>query len=312
MTIEAASAPLLPINLTLGVEHDDAPSTVRAIKPSRPQETEECCLVQIYPPDFVSGMLLLEGKRLVAGREPSVDLHLADGSVSRNHAEFVREASGYLIRDLGSTNGTLVNDHRINEQLLRSGDTIQMGSFIFKFLSAGSIETKYHETVYSAITRDALTGAMNKRYLLESLQRETARAIRQGQPLSVLMLDIDHFKSVNDNHGHLVGDEVLREFGRRILAICREDDLFARYGGEEFCLVMSSTAKPDAMEIAVRCRLAIADHPFATLAGDLRITSSFGLACLDPAASLTPDALIKVADENLYQAKRSGRNRVVG
>jgi diguanylate cyclase (GGDEF)-like protein len=279
---------------------------------SKPAPGQECCLVQIYPADVVSGMLLLETNRLVVGRDPAVDLPIADSSVSRQHAAFVAEASGYRIQDLGSTNGTLVNGVRISERSLHSGDTIQVGSFIFKFLSAGSIESKYHETVYSAMTRDALTGAMNKRYLLETLNREVARAVRQQLMLSVLMLDIDHFKSVNDTHGHLVGDEVLREFGRRILVDCREEDLLARYGGEEFCLVLSSSGQSEAIEIADRYRSVIADEPFKTTAGLLKVTASFGVACFEPVTPIGVDELLRRADENLYEAKRGGRNRVVG
>lgn len=272
---------------------------------------QECCLVQIYPVDIVAGMVLLENDRLVVGRDPAVDLLLADGSVSRRHVEFLKEPGGYRIRDLGSTNGTLVNGERISECRLHSGDTVQVGSLIFKFLSAGSVESKYHETVYSAITHDALTGAMNRRYLLESLRRELARAVRQQQPLSVLMLDIDHFKRVNDTYGHLVGDEVLREFGSRMLDSCRDDDLLARYGGEEFCVVLCSTAWQDAVDMAERSRMRIADAPFQTSVGALGISASFGLACFEPARPVTSDELLRAADERLYEAKRRGRNRVI-
>ena len=297
----------------------DSDATMRRLKDGDAAQSinDECCLVQIYPADVVSGMLLLEADHLVVGRDAAVDLVLVHGSVSRQHAEFVKSPEGYSIRDLGSTNGSFVNGERVQENRLRSGDTVQIGCFIFKFLSANSVETKYHETVYSAMTRDALTGAMNKRYLNESLDREIARAIRQQQTLSLLMIDIDHFKRVNDTHGHLVGDEVLRQFGARILESCRSDDLLARYGGEEFCLVLCSTIREDALMIAERCRAVVADRPFATAVGPLGITASFGLACLDP-SSLNPSSsqrsedLIRRADERLYDAKNSGRNRVVG
>ncbi|MGV3483955.1 MAG: diguanylate cyclase [Planctomycetaceae bacterium] len=275
------------------------------------QAPHQCCLVQIYPADVVTGMMLLEADYLVAGRDVSMDLVIDDHSVSRQHVAFIQEPDGYRVRDLGSTNGTLVNGERVCECRLHSGDTIQLGAFIFKFLSADSVESKYHETVYSAITRDALTGAMNRRYLLESLRRELARAVRQQTVVSVLMLDIDHFKQVNDTQGHLVGDEVLREFGARLLAVCRDDDLLARYGGEEFCIVLSSTTRHDALEMAERCRAAIAERRFQTSAGDLSISASFGLACFDPQSPTTAHELLRAADERLYEAKRRGRNRVV-
>ncbi len=291
------------------LDQTDADGTLPPSGAASPCVRRECCLVQIYPADIVNGMLLLEAPRLVAGRDDSVDLVLADGSVSRHHVEFLKTQTGYCLRDLGSTNGTMVNGERISERSLHSGDTIQIGSFIFKFLSAGSVETKYHETVYSALTRDALTGAMNKRYLLELLRREVARAVRQQQTVSVLLLDIDHFKRVNDTYGHLVGDEVLREFGARILLFCREDDLLARFGGEEFCIMLCSTDRQAALLIAERTRTAIANRPFTTSAGELRVTASFGLACLDPQSPVNPDDLIRIADERMYVAKRLGRNR---
>lgn len=273
---------------------------------------EESCLVQIYPADVVEGMMLLDSHRLTIGRDENVGLVVRDCGVSRQHAEIVRDGVGYRIRDLGSTNGTLVNEACVDEQHLVSGDTIQIGSYLFKYLSAGSVESQYHETVYSALTRDALTGTFNKRYLLESLQREVARAVRQGNVLSVVMCDIDFFKGVNDTHGHLVGDEVLREFGHRIGAICREDDLLARFGGEEFCLLMSGSESDEVSQAAERCRRAIADTPFQTAAGGLVITASFGYACLDADSVLNPTQLLENADRRLYEAKDSGRNRVCG
>jgi len=308
------TSPEIDRNLSTCDPNDAGDTTMRQPHSvSVPNQTDnQCCLVQIYPADVVNGMLLLEEDRVVAGRDISADLLLEDTSVSRQHAELIRQGNGYVIRDLGSTNGTAVNGNRTMEQALRSGDTIKLGSFIFKFLSAGSVETKYHETVYSAMTRDALSGAMNKRYLLESLRREVARAVRQQQALSVLMLDIDHFKSVNDNHGHLIGDEVIREFGTRMLSGCREDDLLARYGGEEFCLVLSLTAREAALQIAERNREVIGSTPFTTTAGPLSITVSFGISCLNPDTPETAEDLIRRADAKLYEAKRSGRNCVIG
>ncbi|EMI58546.1 diguanylate cyclase [Rhodopirellula sallentina] len=272
----------------------------------------ESCLVQIYPVDVIDGMLLLEQGSLTIGRDIVCDLILDDVSVSRRHVELVPAGKGYTLHDLGSTNGTLLNGTPINgQQLLRSNDIISIGSFIFKYLSAGSVESQYYETVYLSLTRDALTGTMNKRYLLESMQREMARSLRRSQTLAVVMMDIDFFKSVNDTHGHLVGDEVLREFGRRLLETCREDDLLARYGGEEFSLLLASTDRDEALEIAERCRSAIAEEPFDTAVGPLAISASFGVACYDGEQAMKPAELLKVADERLYEAKHNGRNQVV-
>lgn len=273
---------------------------------------DQSCLVQIYPADVVDGMLLIESDELVIGRDAGADLMLPDNSVSRRHAVIRRTGEGFEIKDLDSTNGTFVAGEQITKAVLNSGDTIRLGSFLFKFLSAGSVESQYHETVYSALTRDALTGTMNKRYLLETLNRSIATAIRQKQPITVVMLDIDHFKSVNDNYGHLVGDEVLREFGQRVGTACREDDLLARYGGEEFCMLLSATDSEEALDVAERCRKTVCDEPFQTAAGPLTISASFGFAVLNPDHGETGLELINRADERLYEAKNGGRNRVCG
>lgn len=285
------------------VEHD----THELIEPS----AQDCCLVQIYPADVIDGMLKLGRESVVLGRDPSCDLCLPDGSVSRRHAELRRVGDAFEIADLGSTNGTLVNGECVQSKQLQTGDCVKLGSFLFKFLAADSIETAYHETVYSALTLDALTGAFNKSYLLDNLRREIAGASRHGRPLAVVMTDIDRFKSVNDTYGHLVGDEVLREFGKRVAEVCRDGDLFARYGGEEFCLMLPDTDAEEAAEVAERCRSVIAREPFATASGPLEVTASFGVEVHSGLGRSTPDGLIGAADERLYAAKQAGRNQVV-
>lgn len=302
-----------PVPVSVGTD-TEADSTMQQQDYQTPADAvgDESCLVQIYPADVIDGMLLLGETCLIVGRDSGCDLVLDDGSVSRRHVELQPRRDGYVLRDLGSTNGTMVNGVLLDGlQPLNSGDVISVGSFIFKYLSAGSVESQYHETVYLSLTRDALTGTMNKRYLLESMQREIARSLRRQQPLAIVMMDIDHFKSVNDTHGHLVGDEVLREFGARLNSICREDDLLARYGGEEFSLLMASTDREEAIEIANRCRLQICDTPFTTASGPLDISASFGIACYLGDGTVATSELLKIADDRLYDAKNGGRNQVV-
>lgn len=277
---------------------------------SHDQRKDQSCLVQIYPPDIVAGMVLIETDALTIGRDENSDLILHDSSISPQHAIIRRTEHGFELQDLDSAHGTFIGSQAVTRTILASGDTIRIGSYLFKFLSAGSLESQYHETVYSALTRDALTGTMNKRYLLETLKRAIAAAIRQKHPITVVMIDIDHFKSVNDTYGHLVGDEVLRQFGQRLGDAIREDDLLARYGGEEFCLLLSTTPMDEALEVAERCRKSVCSQPFKTTSGPLNISASFGLACLDPDQDETGLELIHRADQKLYQAKRGGRNRV--
>lgn len=296
----------------VGVRDADATTQQVYVDLSEQDADQEVCLVQIYPPDVVDGMMLLDQARIVIGRDEESDLILDDTSVSREHATISVGANGYYVEDLKSTNGTRVNGELVDRVLLESGDRIQLGSFIFKYLSGNCVETQYHETIYTSMTRDALTGAMNKRYLMEATQREIARSIRQKHPLCVVMMDIDFFKSVNDTHGHLVGDEVLREFGSRLLGVCREENLLARYGGEEFSLLMPSASKEEAIELAERCRQEIAGKPFKTAAGPLEITASFGVGCLpENVDAFSVSEIFKIADDRLYDAKEQGRNRVI-
>lgn len=308
----SADAPSTFASSTDTSQGENATLVTPAKKRNPPVEASECCLVQIYPADVVDGMLLLEEPVLTIGRSEDCTMCLPDSSVSRRHGELRRTKTGFTLVDTGSTNGVLVNGQRTDEYHLQAGDTIQIGCYMFKFLSAGSVESQYHETVYSAMTRDALTGTMNKRYLLEAMQREVAHCVRRKDTLSVVMLDIDFFKSVNDTQGHLVGDEVLREFGRRVSSICRADDLLARYGGEEFCAVLFGSNLDEALGMAERCRAIVADSPFDTAAGPLAITASFGVAVLDQSKNEGPLDLINRADLKLYDAKNAGRNRVEG
>lgn len=274
-------------------------------------KAKQCSLVQIYPAHIVDGMLRLNGETVTFGRDAHCELTIADHSVSRRHACLEHSDSGYLLRDLGSTNGTFVNERRIDSILLKGGECIRIGSFIFKFLSADCIEAQYHETVYDALTRDGLTHAFNKSYLLDALGYEMARSRRCGRSLCLLMLDIDYFKQINDTHGHLAGDEVLQEFCRRMSSVTRSDDFLCRYGGEEFAIVLGETAVADALDTAERCRAAVAALPFQTSAGDFPVTVSIGLVELPlESEEWTPSTLIQAADVQLYRAKDSGRNRV--
>lgn len=272
---------------------------------------KECCLVQIYPTDVVEGMFRLEGETVTLGRDARCELTISDHSVSRRHACLELTEGGYRLRDLGSTNGTFVNEQRIDSVLLKGDERIRIGSYIFKFLSADCIEAQYHETVYDAMTRDGLTQAFNKSYLMDALGYELARSRRCGRPLCLLMLDLDYFKQINDKHGHLAGDEVLKEFCRRISSVTRSDDLLCRYGGEEFAIVLGETSVADALETAERCRAAISALPFQTTAGDIKVTVSVGLAELPgDSEEWTPASLIQAADVQLYRAKQSGRDCV--
>ncbi len=269
------------------------------------------CLVQMSPTCDLRGPRELRPELTVIGRSEDCDIVLSDASISRMHAEVVRTEHGYKLRDLGSTNGTIVNDTPILSTILRAGDSIQIGNHLLKFLVADDIEKQYHETVFSMMTTDALTGTLNKRFLLEVLARDIAHCQRSQSPLSFILFDIDHFKDVNDQHGHLVGDEILRQLPRRVQQVIRGEDLFARYGGEEFAIALVQTDRESAVTFAERIRDAVANSRFETDAGQLAITVSIGVADLSEVAGADASRLIQLADERLYVAKRNGRNQVV-
>ena len=267
------------------------------------------CLVKIYG-QHLGRKFDLETS-MVVGRGEECDIVIEMDSVSRSHAIFERQGDTILVRDLGSTNGTYVNDATVTEAILNDGDLVKIGNTIFKFLSGGNVERAYHEEIYMMTIVDGLTRVHNKRYLQDFLERELARAQRYDRELSVVLFDIDHFKRVNDTHGHLSGDHVLREVADLVRGRIRREEVFARYGGEEFCAVLPETAAAGAFQFADQVRKTVEAHSFEFDGDVIPITVSAGVANATEGTK-DSDALIRAADKNLYKAKELGRNRVVG
>jgi two-component system, cell cycle response regulator len=269
----------------------------------------ESCLVQIHGPGLGRRFALMGGE-LTIGRDGKNGIVVDLDTVSRRHAKIViREGRSYVV-DLKSTNGTYLNNKEVLEELpLRSGDYVKVGGSIFKFLSGGDIESLYHEEIYRLTIVDGLTQINNKRFLLEFLEREIGRSQRYGRALSLLLFDIDHFKTVNDNYGHPAGDAVLREMALRIKQYVRKEECFARYGGEEFAIALPETGPENSRKFAEKVRRLIADQPFEFEGQKFSVTISVGVAELSGQMS-EPIGLIKIADANLYKAKKAGRNRV--
>jgi len=159
-------------------------------------------------------------------------------------------------------------------------------------------------------THDRLTGLWNHGSILEILEKEAARSEREQSPLAVLMADLDNFKQINDTHGHLAGDSVLRESARRLRAQIRAYDALGRYGGEEFLVVLPGSNQSGALTQAERLRACIDCEPFPTPAGEILVTCSFGLCWTDRPEPGGTKTLLRSADDALYKAKRMGRNRV--
>lgn len=277
----------------------------------------EDCLVIIYSPkaeDLGKRCVFLQSV-INIGRGSENHLVLESDSVSRRHCRLKKKDGAWTVTDLNSTNGTYVNDVQVKSYQLQRGDQIKVGDTIFKYLSGSDIENQYHEAIYRMTIIDGLTSTYNKRYIVETLQREISRARRHSRPLSLLMCDIDHFKHVNDTYGHLAGDYVLKELVNTVRSILRPDDVMGRYGGEEFVLILPETDLKGALEVAERMRMAIESHEFVFEGERIEgqetdgITISVGVTQL--AAKWLEHSFIKAADEKLYEAKHAGRNRSV-
>ncbi len=286
---------------------------VTVAKPPVSSSCPEACLVRIYPTGSGMGVRYTLGHTpVVLGRDSTSDIHVNDQSASRRHARVQPGAGGYDAVDLHSTNGTYVNDKPVATVRLKDGDYLRVGNYIFRFLAGGNVEADYHEVIYRLTIIDGLTGIHNQRFLLEFLDRELARSARYKRPVALIMLDLDRFKEVNDNLGHLGGDYTLRELANVIRQAIRKEELFARYGGEEFILVLPETSRDGALELAERIRHLVEEHRFEYEGESFRITISLGVYATQGEETLTPNELIRRADLHLFAAKNGGRNQVAG
>ena len=203
-------------------------------------------LVQIYPAQSIGRYINLTGDAITLGRDDQCSMTFDDGAVSRQHAKIERVGDHYVVTDLGSRNGTFVNDQPVPSQTLTDGDRVRVGHQILKFFAADRFEEQYYERIYKMMTTDGLTEAYNRRYLVDILDRDIARSRRTGHPLSVMMIDLDGFKRVNDSYGHPVGDDLLHQLCERVRSVLRGDELLARYGGEEFTVLLAHSAEAEA------------------------------------------------------------------
>ncbi len=284
---------------------------LRQAQAQQTQERDQAYLIVISGP-HVGTMFKIEDTQATVGRSSKADLYVNDVGISRKHAQLMAYGDDIFIEDLQSANGTFLNGSPVDRrQQLQDGDKITLGSTtILKFTYHDELDETFQKEMFDAALRDGLTGAYNKNYLLNHLTTELAFAVRHQTPLSVIMFDVDHFKPVNDNHGHLAGDAILKRLSEISISTLRADDVFARYGGEEFTIVSRGTTTTEATIIAERLRAIIARTDFIFEGTHIPITISLGVAALPEIQATTPDELIGAADKALYQAKNSGRNRV--
>ncbi|HEX3596955.1 MAG TPA: GGDEF domain-containing protein [Polyangiaceae bacterium] len=257
-------------------------------------------------------VILADGADLRIGRHPTSSLVIDDEGISRSHARIVRKGSSYFVEDLGSSNGTYVNGERLEFAAeLSDGAQLQLGPRVrFRFSVVDEHQERILRQLYESSVRDALTGVFNRAYFVERLSAELAYANRHSSDASLLLLDLDHFKKINDTYGHPGGDAVLRTLAGTVRRVLRVEDIFARYGGEEFIVLLRGIGIEGAARAAERLRRAIISTPAEHEGQHIDCTVSIGCASLG-CGDRSAQALIATADRRLYAAKHGGRDQVV-
>ena len=246
------------------------------------------------------------------GRHATNQLPIDDDSISRFHARFVCEDGKYFVEDLGSRNGSFLQGKRITRAEIKDDDWVQLGARVaFRFTLTDSRQEGLLRKLYESSTRDALTGAYNRRHFEDRLRAEIAFAVRHATDCALILLDLDHFKLVNDTYGHPAGDEILRHLGGIATRALRTEDVFARFGGEEFAVILRGASTRGAGRLAERLREALNQQHAVYEGQEIAVTLSAGCAALSCCATPAPDEVIAIADRRLYAAKQAGRNRVV-
>jgi len=259
----------------------------------------------------VGEMYKVEGDKVVIGRGQKAQIRLFDDGISREHAQIVIEGNSIVLQDLGSTNGTFCNGLKVDRRELVDGDKILVGSTtILKFTYHDNLDEMFQRQMYESALRDGLTKAFNKKYFTDRLESEFTFATRHASPLALVLFDIDHFKKVNDTHGHQAGDHVLFEISTLLSGALRAEDVFARYGGEEFAVICRGSDETQAQVVGERMRKSVESHRFVYEGTLIPVTISVGIAVLPNAAVKDANDVVGFADQALYKSKNAGRNRV--
>lgn len=293
----------------------------RNVKPSRSTLKERRPALVSLRGELMAVPIPLERDEVTIGRALEADVRLNDARASRLHARITSErdaqadSAGFRLEDLGSTNGTLVNGELITEVMLNDGDKIEIGDHLFRFDMLDEIDREFQHQIHRLLAHDELTGLLTSKSFFSELRREAARAEAESRPFCVLMMDLDHFKEVNDTYGHLIGSKTLEETGHVIKEALRAGDVASRFGGEEFAAFLLDANYAQGLVAAERVRVALEGHLFPAGRSDSpeqsthRITISIGVAAF-PDDATDPIQLVELADSALYRAKRSGRNRI--
>jgi two-component system, cell cycle response regulator len=289
----------------------DDPTNLVSRKPDPPVEQREHGALFVLEGPRAGTIYPLDEPVVNLGRGPSCEIPLQDEGVSRLHARIVRTEAGFVLEDAGSRNGTFCQGMRLSgPRQLQEGDRINIGATTaFRFSLQDHVEQQAIRHTLELMNHDPLTALLNRRELQDRFVAELAYARRHRSALAVLLIDVDAFKRINDDYGHLVGDVVLRETAKTLTQTLRTEDVFGRYGGDEFAVAVRGIDLPGIRTLAERMRASVQAMSLGE-GGILKVTISVG------GAMLAPDhdelgALIAAADRSLYEAKVDGRNRVV-
>lgn len=254
----------------------------------------------------------LKNRTLKIGREPECDLVLDSPQVSRFHAEIFWKGSELMIKDLGSTNGVFINGNRITEGPLHNGDKVLIGNqMYFKMVYQDAVDQSYQQNLFKAANTDSLTSLYNKRYFMEALEKEFSYTRRSELPLSLIMIDIDYFKQINDTYGHIAGDKILKLVGTILSSQTRLENIACRFGGEEFAVILRGATISQAKQVAERIRASVQSRKVSNKGKEISFTVSVGVATFTGKNFNTSEELLARADELLYQAKQNGRNQTM-
>ena len=272
----------------------------------------KACLVSIQGKSL-GRQFTIKFEKVIIGRNPECDISIKDKCISKAHAEILRNGNGnFFIKDMESTNGSQLNNTIITPGEyfpIKDGDLIKLGNIIFKFLTGASIENSFYADILNPAMLDGLGGIYNRKYIMELLEDEFNMSKMAHHPFSIILLDIDLFKSINDTFEPLVGDFVHKETIRILKTIVREQDFIGRFGVDEFLILLSNTSLSKACKAAERIRQSIKKYEFVCGGTKASVTISLGV-CSSDTSIHSSDELFKKADDALFNAKSRGGNQI--
>ncbi|MFK8030500.1 MAG: GGDEF domain-containing protein [Gammaproteobacteria bacterium] len=252
----------------------------------------------------------ITSKGLLIGRGRHADVVLDDAQVSRRHCLIRLTDAGIVAEDLGSTNGTHINGNAITLAVVDPSGRIKIGGCVLRVEYRARVEINAEKQLEQAAQTDELTGLNNRRWFFGQSAAYLASAADSGHDLTLVMIDIDHFKQINDSFGHAAGDHVLKEVAQILTAQKREDDSLARFGGEEFVMLLPDTGATDALVFCDGLCEAVKKAGISVNGRDLFVQVSIGTWTEEVNQITSIEQAISGADAAMYRAKRAGRNRV--